>query len=204
MMSTYLPSFLTWFAKDIKIVMPSIALLLVFSANTSAQTYRIPADKNPQFNSFLNPNNNPDISPRFNSMLSPQFNTKLNPKFNSDINPVFNTTINPYFNPELNPLYNKELDPKYNPDLNPAFNLSGAVYNLQGEVGALLCIAWPNTVIVEFNTSLEFTGYWVTNRQGGYNFFDTSGDFKSVIMCANGKGGFNVFDEGNEWLGFAW
>lgn len=186
--------------------MPYIALLmLVCSVRLSAQSsFMIPADKNPQFNSFLNPNNNPDISPRFNSMLSPQFNSKLNPTFNSDINPTFNTTINPYFNAELNPLYNKELDPKYNPDLNPVFHIDAIVYNLQAQPGAVICIAWSNTVMVEFNTNLEFTGYWVTNHGGGYNFFDTAGDFKGVVMCPNGKGGFNVFDKDGEWLGFAW
>lgn len=204
MKSTCLFSFPTSFAKDIKIVMPSIALMLLLTGNILAQSYIIPTDKNPQFNSFLNPNNNPDISPRLNSMLSPQFNSKLNPKFNPDINPTFNTSINPYFNAEFNPLYNKELDPKYNPDLNPAFRIDGVVYNLQGTPGALLCYAWPGKVLVEFNTQLEFTGYWITNNQGGYNFFDTAGDFKNVIMCPNGKGGFNVFDEGSEWLGFAW
>lgn len=184
--------------------MPCIALLmLVLASSSSAQIYRIPADKNPQFNSFLNPNNNADISPRFNSMLSPQYNSKLNPKFNSDINPTFNTGINPYFNAELNPLYNKELDPKYNPDLNPMYHIDVVVYNLQAQPAAFICIAWPERVMVEFNDKFEFTGYWIANGQGGFNFFDTAGDFKNVVMCPNGKGGYNVFEQ-EEWVAFAW
>lgn len=181
-----------------------VIFCLFLAQITIAQTVRIPADKDPRFNSFLNPNNNPDISPKFNSMLSPQFNARLNPKFNNDINPIFNTTINPYFNPELNPLYNKELDPKYNSDLNPAFHASGAVYNLQAQMAAVLCEAWPGRVYVEFNMALEFTGYWIANGQGGFNFFDTSGDYKEVVMCPNGKGGFNIFDADLAWAAFAW
>lgn len=169
-----------------------------------AQNLMIPSDRDPRFNSFLNPNNNPDIHPKFNSNLNPQFNSRLNPQFNSDINPVFNTAINPYFTAELNPLFNKELDPRYNPDLNPMYHLDAVVYNLDAKPAALLCVAWPEKVLVEFNLNYEFTGYWVSNRAGGFNFFDTAGDFKGVIMWPNGQGGFNIFDAESVYLAFVW
>lgn len=185
--------------------MPFIGLCLTMCClPVHAQNFRIPADRDPRFNAFLNPANNPDIHPKFNPMLGPQFNAKLNPTFNSAINPVFNPSINPYFQSELNPLYNKELDPRYNPDLNPRYHLSAVVYNLRAEPAALLCVAWPEKVIVEFNLKLEFTGYWVSNQAGGFNFFDTSGDFKEVTMWPNGQGGFNVFDAEQAFLAFVW
>ena len=205
MKSTCLYSFPTWFAKGIKFVFPFTALCLLWALPAlRAQTLHIAPDRDPQFNAQLNPNNDPAIHPKFNPDLNPQFNSKMNPLYNSDINPTFNTAINPYFNAELNPLYNKELDPKYNPDLNPMYHFDAVVYNLSAQPAALLCVAWPEKVLIEFNTQFEFTGYWISNNAGGFNFFDTAGDFKGVTLWPNGKGGFNVFDAESTYLAFVW
>lgn len=185
--------------------MPFIALCISCGMPVvHAQNFQIPANRDPRFNTFLNPSNDPDIHPRFNPQLNPQFNSKMNPTFNSSINPTFNTAINPYFQPDLNPMYNKELDPKYNPDLNPMYKLSAVVYNLNAQPAALLCVAWPEKVIVEFDLNLNWTGFWVTNNAGGFNFFDTAGQYKEIMMWPNGKGGFNVFDTKSEYLAFVW
>lgn len=187
--------------------MPFTALLvLLFSVAAAAQTFSVPPDRDPRYNAFLNPNNNPDIHPRFNAELNPQYNARLNPMFNSQINPLFNTAINPQFVAELNPLFNKELDPKYNPDLNPMYHVDAVVYTLdmQPQAAAYLCVAWPERVLAEFNTKSEFTGYWISNGAGGFNFFDTAGDFKNVTMWPNGKGGFNIFDGENGFVAYAW
>jgi len=202
MMPACLTFSLPWCAKGIK--SGFLFLFLLYSLNGFSQAFQIPANRNPQFNAFLNPSNDPDINPNFSTLLHPRFHAKLNPAFNTDINPVFNPSINPYFQAEINPLYNKELDPKYNPDLNPFFYLTAVVYTLQAKPAALLVEAWPGRVITEFDTDGNWTGYWVFNEAGGFNFFDTAGDFKGVVMWPNGKGGFNIFDENPEWIGFVW
>lgn len=205
MKSTDLFSFPTWFAKGIKSGMAFGALWVLFLGPAAqAQTFSVPPQRDPRYNAFLNPNNDPDINPKFNPELNPQFNSRLNPVFNSQINPVFNTAINPQFVTELNPLFNKELDPRYNPDLNPMYRVDGVVYNLEAKPAAYLCVAWPERVMVEFNQQLEFTGYWIANGAGGFNFFDTGGDFKNVTMWPNGKGGFNVFDAEEGYVAFVW
>jgi len=205
MKSVCLFSCSTWYVKGKKIAFGSAMFcLILFSSAVQAQQFRIPANKNPQFNNFLNPANNPDINPNFNPDRHPQFNSKMNMVFTPEINPVFNPSINPFFRSELNPLYNKELDPSYNFDLNPAFNLTGMVYNLNAEPAALLVDAWPGEVIIEYDLNGTWTGFWVSNSKGGFNFFDTASEFKGVSMWPNGQGGFNVFDDENVWLGFAW
>lgn len=178
--------------------------ILLNSYSAHSQAINIPGGKDPRFRLSLNPANNTDIHPDYSYWLHPKYVSRMNPVFNPDINPTLNPSINPFFVAEFNPLYNKELDPRYNPELNPMYSADGVVYNLQAEPAAILKIAWPGKVILQFSLRGDWTGYWVTNGAGGFSFFDTASQFTGNIMWPNGQGGFNVFDEKPDFIAFVW
>jgi hypothetical protein len=159
---------------------------------------------NPNFNSAINPNFNSAINPNFNSAINPNFNSAINPNFNSAINPNFNSAINPNFNSAINPNFNSAINPIYNSALNPMVNPSYPgpyIYRLNLTREGFLVRANSQVELV-FNERAKHEGIIVhTNAVDVALLFDLRNSW-SGFMVSNGQGGFSRFDKNCKWTSF--
>lgn len=154
------------------------------------------ADKN------LDPYSNQQINPDSNGLINPAFNWNINPVKNNAANPLINSSINPKSNASLNPQANEVINPAVMKSLNPQRETWKGLfyYNAKNELSGYLTRA-TQEVLVSFDKSALFDGYYVKAGDGLYNHFTIEGKWTGYYLCYDANGGFNRFNKDGKWTG---
>jgi hypothetical protein len=56
-------------------------------------------------------------------------------------------------------------------------------------------------VLLHFDLSGRWNGYFLSNTHSGYNWFSTDGEWYGYLL-GNSEKGFNLFSKEGKWLGF--
>lgn len=105
-----------------------------------------------------------------------------------------------------NPKYTSSINPKYTSSINPKYtilnqNMLFYVFDVDGELlGRTLIVS--KEVMLFFDLDDDFKGYYVSNNNGGYNFFDADDDEWKGYIISNGEKGFNIFSLDADWVGY--
>lgn len=165
-----------------KIISVFILLLFLCFSSTVVYAFTLPMDRDPKHNWSINPERTWSINPERTWSINPKHTWSVNPKHTWSINPERTRSINP----------------KYT-TLNQ--NLLFYVFNVKGELlGRTLIVS--KEVMLFFDLNDDFKGYYVSNNNGGYNFFDADNDEWKGYIISNGQKGFNIFSLDADWVGY--
>lgn len=179
----------------------SFSLFLIFSAEivfcqTGLQKHNPLLDFNlsPAHNDKINPISNPGINPKYNWNISPMHNDVLNPLKNAIINPQSNLSLNPNECQALNPMFTTSLHPK-----NPAW-AGNFLFDKDDKLIGFISVACQQ-VLLSFNASGEWAGYFARSAYGTFNEFSIDGKWTGRFLCPDSNEGYNLFSNDGEWTG---
>ena len=129
----------------------------------------------------------------------PAFADSSKCRITSADNPNINYLINPNVTYKYNPDVTYSINPNVTYRLNPTLNNWNGYYvcNPSGQFVGASVIA-NSDVMVLFSDS-EWTGHFVTNKKGGYNFFNRDNEWKGFLVPTK-IGGFVFFNRDKEWV----
>lgn len=160
---------------------------------------------NPVYNHRINPNYNHTINPAYNHTINPASNHTLNPASNRTINPAHNRTINPAHNRTINPAYNYTLNPVFNHSINPNYNkdLDGLyAFSVENNYLEYYGILIPSHMNIMLIYSYEYCKpvYFAIQRASGFSIFELSNNEYVGYLESNKQEGYNWFDTNNNWI----
>lgn len=185
---------------SIKFYPGGIIVLLLFAFSAGAQ--ELPARHNPRIDLNLSPRINPVINPVNNASINPKLNWNINPGHTNSLSPEHNAAINPRSNQELNPSVNNTINPMYQHSLFPK-NAGWRGLYMYDSTDALIgyiTVASQN-VMLAFDSSFEWVGYFVKASPVLYNYFDLRGAHTGIFLCNDSRSGYNLFNREGEWTG---
>jgi hypothetical protein len=148
----------------------------------------------PAHNDKINPISNPGINPKYNWNLNPMHNDILNPSKNPAINPESNPSLNASTCQALNPMFANSLHPK-----NPLW-AGNFLFDKDDKLIGFISVACQQ-ILLEFNASGDWTGYFVRSSYGTYNEFSVDGKWTGKFLCPDSSEGYNLFSNDSEWTG---
>ena len=175
-----------------------------FRAGIGVRNPRFNNSINPTFNHTINPTFNHTINPTFNHTINPTFNHTINPVFNHTINPTFNHTINPTFNHTINPTFNHTINPVFNRMINPTFNrnIKGFyIYDLKNDL-VYYSVDVRDNIMLIFDYRQNLLTFFAVQRNTGYSVYNKENNKYVGYLESNKSGGYNWFDTNGNWLRF--
>ncbi len=160
-----------------------IVLAFLNSSIVVAQECKIPSSDNPNVAYSINPNVtykwNPDvtyaINPNVTYSINPNVTYKYNPNVTYSINPNVTTKLNPYIG-----------------DWTGYF-----VCTPDGDLIGASVIANEDVMVIY--TGKNWIGHFVTNKKGGFNYFNRENEWKGFLVPTS-SGGFAFFNKEKEWV----
>jgi hypothetical protein len=158
-------------------------LSLIISVSSLAAECTIPSSDNPNVTYAINPNVtykwNPDVTyavnPNVTYAINPNVTYKYNPNVTYSINPNVTTKLNPYIGSWK------------------GFH----VCTPSGELIGASSIANEDVMVIY--TGKKWIGHFVTNKKGGYNYFNRENEWKGFLVPTR-SGGFAFFNREKEWV----
>jgi hypothetical protein len=161
-------------------------LLIVFLLNSTisiAQECEITSSNNPNITHSINPNFTYKWNPDVNHVINPNVTYAINPNSTYEYNPKVMYSINPNVTTRLNP---------YRGDWTGFF-----VCTPDGDLIGTSVIANEDVMVIF--KGKNWIGHFVTNKKGGYNFFNRYNEWKGFLVPTN-SGGFAFFNREKEWV----
>ncbi|MCZ2290628.1 MAG: hypothetical protein LC125_01645 [Burkholderiales bacterium] len=159
------------------------AALLLVPHFVYAADCAIPSSDNPNITYSINP----DVTYRVN----PDVTYAINPDVTYSINPNVTYRYNPDVTYSLNPEVTYSLDPR-----NGRWN-GFLICSPDGDLVGASVVA--NDEVMVMYAGANWTGYFVTNKRGGFNFFNRSHEWKGFLVPTR-SGGFAFFNRDNKWV----
>lgn len=124
----------------------------------------------------------PSENPNVNYAINPNVTFKWNPDVTYSIHPNVTYSINPNVTYKYNPKVTYSINPDVTTRLNPAIGSWKGLYvcNPKGELVGASVIA--NEEVMILYTGREWIGHFVSNKRGGYNFFDRDNEWKGFLV----------------------
>lgn len=138
---------------------------------------------------------NPDVT----YSINPDVTYKWNPDVTYSINPDVTYSINPSVTYKYNPDVTYSINPDVTHKLNPYTN-KWSGYNVctpEGDLVGASVIA--NEEVMVIYTGRKWLGNFITNKKGGYNFFNRETEWKGFLIPTS-SGGFVFFNRENKWV----
>lgn len=159
-----------------------ILVLLSFEI-VSAQECKISSEDNPNITYSINPN----------------VTYKWNPDVTYAINPKVTYAINPKVTYEYNPNVTYSINPNVTTKLNPNIGSWSGYYVCTPQNKLIGASVIANEDIMVIYTGKNWIGTFVTNKQGGYNYFNRENEWKGFLVPTE-TGGFVFYNREKEWV----
>lgn len=138
-------------------------------------------------------------NPNVTYSINPNVTYRVNPDVTYSINPDVTYSINPRVTYKYNPNVTTSLNPNVTTRLNPR-NGTWRGYHVctpDGEsIGASVV---ANDEVMVLFAGDDWIGNFVTNKNGGFNFFNRDNEWKGFLVPTS-TGGFAFFNRDKEWV----
>lgn len=131
--------------------------------------------------------------------INPSVTFRWNPDVTFAINPDVTFSINPNVTYRYNPNVTYSINPDVTTRLSP-YASSWTGFHLCSTDGSKVgaAVVANDDVIILFAGG-DWIGHFVTNRRGGYNFFNRQLDWRGFLV-PTASGGFAFFDRDKNWV----
>ena len=153
----------------------SVVLCLIGSTAHSSEC-QIPSSDNPNITYSINPN----------------VTYRLNPDVTYAINPNVTYSINPNVTYRYNPSVTHSINPEVTTSLNPNLGEWSGYYVCSPDGRRVGASVIASEEVMVLYAGQKWIGHFVTNKRGGYNFFNRDNEWKGFLVPTS-SGGYASF-----------
>ena len=135
-------------------------------------------------------------NPNVTYSINPNVTYKWNPDVTYSINPNVTYAINPRVTYKYNPGVTYKLNPDVTNKLNPRNGKWRGYYVCTPDKELIGASVIATDEVMVFFAGQNWTGYFVTNKKGGFNFFNRDNEWKGFLVPTK-SGGFAFFVHGS-------